>query len=45
MVEKIKAYLNIDIKTCEACQGYVKIITCIKEPVVMDKRLTQLKTM
>jgi hypothetical protein len=28
---------NIDITTCEACRGGVKIIACIEDPVVIEK--------
>jgi len=33
---------NIDIQTCSACGGAVKVIACIEDPVVIDKILTHL---
>jgi hypothetical protein len=42
--KRLKRIFNIDIETCEVCQGHVKIITCIEDPVVIDKILTHLKT-
>jgi REP element-mobilizing transposase RayT len=41
--KKLKRNFNIDIETCEVCQGHVKIIACIEDPVVIDKILTHLK--
>ena len=42
-VKRLKRIFNIDIETCEVCQGHVKIIACIENPVVMDKILTHFK--
>jgi hypothetical protein len=33
---------NIDIKTCWACGGAVRIIACIEDPLVIEKILTHL---
>jgi hypothetical protein len=33
---------NIDIETCSACGGTVKVIACIEDPAVIDKILTHL---
>jgi hypothetical protein len=41
--KRLKRIFNIDIEVCEKCQGHVKIIACIEEPVVIDKILTHLK--
>ena len=34
---------NIDIETCSACGGTVKVIACIQDPAVIDKILTHLQ--
>jgi hypothetical protein len=41
--QRLKRVFNIDIETCEACQGHVRIIACIEDPVVIDKILNHLK--
>jgi hypothetical protein len=41
--KRLKRIFNIDIEVCEKCQGHVKIIACIEDPVVIDKILTHLK--
>jgi hypothetical protein len=41
--KRLKGIFNIDIETCEVCQGNVKIIACIEDPVVIDKLLAHLK--
>ena len=41
--KKLKRIFNIDIEICEKCQGHVKIIACIEDPVVIDKILAHLK--
>jgi hypothetical protein len=33
---------KIDIETCSKCGGTVKVITCIEEPVVIEKMLAHL---
>ncbi len=33
---------NIDIETCPACGGAVRIIACIEDPEVIEKILTHL---
>jgi hypothetical protein len=33
---------GIDIKTCPACGGALRIIACIEDPVVIEKILTPL---
>ena len=40
--QRLKRVFNIDIKTCSACDGTVKVIACIEDPVVIDKILTHL---
>lgn len=37
--KRLKRVFNIDIETCEACQGQVKVIACIKNSVVIKKIL------
>ena len=34
---RLKRVFTIDIKTCMACQGQVKIIACIEDPDVIKK--------
>ena len=33
---------NIDVDTCRACGGAVRIIACIEDPLVIEKILTHL---
>ncbi|NRB38716.1 MAG: transposase [Pseudomonadales bacterium] len=40
--ERLKRVFNIDIEVCYQCGGKVKIIDCIKDPLVIDKILTHL---
>lgn len=42
--QRLKRVFNIDIETCEACQGQVKVIACIEDPVVIKKILEHLKS-
>ena len=37
--KRLKRVFNIDIETCSACGGAVKIIACIEDPVVIQKIL------
>ena len=39
---RLKRAFNIDIKTCEACGGAVKVVACIDDPVVINKILVHL---
>jgi hypothetical protein len=40
--QRLKRVPNIDIETCRACGGTVKVIACIEDPVVIEKILTHL---
>ncbi|NRB42390.1 MAG: transposase [Pseudomonadales bacterium] len=40
--ERLKRVFNIDIEVCNKCGGKVKIIACIKDPLIIDKVLTHL---
>ena len=40
--QRLKRVFNIDIQTCSACGGAVKVIACIEAPVVMPKALAAL---
>jgi len=40
--QRLKRVFNIDIETCPACGGAVRIIACIEDPVVIEKILTHL---
>jgi hypothetical protein len=42
--KRLKRVFNIDIETCEACQGQVKIIACIEDPEIIKKILNHLKS-
>ena len=35
--QRLKRVFNIDIETCSACGGAVKVIACIEDPVVIKK--------
>ena len=41
--QRLKRVFNIDIETCSACGGAVKVIDCIEDPAVIQKILTHLK--
>lgn len=41
--QRLKRVFNIDIETCSACGGAVKVIACIEDHVVIQKILTHLK--
>ncbi len=41
--QRLKRVFNIDIETYRECGGAVKIIACIKDPVVIAKILTHLE--
>ena len=38
--QRLKRVFGIDIETCGACGGAVKVIACIEDPVVIEKILT-----
>jgi hypothetical protein len=38
----VKRVFGIDIETCSACGGLVRIVTCIVDPEVIEKILTHL---
>ena len=42
--QRLKRVFNIDIETCRHCQGPVKIIACIEDPVVIEKILSHLRS-
>ena len=42
--QRLKRVFNIDIETCIACQGQVKVIACIEDPEVIKKILDHLKS-
>jgi hypothetical protein len=35
--QRLKRVFGIDIETCSVCGGAVRIITCIEDPVVIEK--------
>ena len=41
--QRLKRVFNIDIVTCKACGGPVKVIACIEDPVVINKILRHLQ--
>ena len=45
--QRLKRVFGIDIQTCAACGGTVRIIACIEDPEVIEKILAHLdkKTM
>jgi hypothetical protein len=40
--QRLKRVFNIDIKTCKKCQGSVRIIACMEDPVVIKQILEHL---
>ena len=40
--QRLKRVFGIDIETCEACGGAVRIIACIEDPAVIEKILAHL---
>ena len=40
--ERLKRVFNIDITTCQHCQGHVRIISCIKDKNIIDKILSHI---
>jgi len=40
--QRLKRVFGIDVETCPACGGAVRIIACIEDPVVIEKILTHL---
>ncbi|MFQ5422003.1 MAG: transposase, partial [Anaerolineae bacterium] len=41
--QRLKRVFNIDIETCGACGGAMKVIACIEDPVVIKQILDHLK--
>ena len=41
--QRLKRVFGIDIETCPACGGAVKVIACIEDPGVIQKILNHLK--
>jgi len=42
-VQRLKRVFNIDIETCSACGGAMKVIACIEDPMVIKQILDHLK--
>ena len=40
--QRLKRVFGIDIQTCAACGGALRIIACIEDPLVIDKILAHL---
>ena len=40
--QRLKRVFNIDVETCRACGGAVRIIACIEDPAVIEKILAHL---
>ena len=40
--QRRKRVFNIDIETCEACGGRVKVIACIEDPAIIQRILDHL---
>ena len=40
--QRLKRVFGIDIETCPACGGALRIIACIEDPAVINKILTHL---
>lgn len=41
--QRLKRVFNIDIQICRECEGGVKVIACIEDPVVIKQILDHLK--
>ena len=41
--QRLKRVFKIDIEICQHCGGDVKIISCIEDPVVIEKILSHLQ--
>jgi hypothetical protein len=41
--QRLKRVFGIDIETCPACGGAVRIVACIEDPQVIGKILTDLE--
>jgi hypothetical protein len=41
--QRLKRVFKIDIETCGHCGGEVRIISCIEDPVIIEKILTHLQ--
>ncbi len=41
--QRLKRVFNIDIETCTECGGVMKVIACIEDPVVIEKKLEHVK--
>ena len=41
-VQRLKRVFKIEIETCEACGGKVKVIACIEDPAVIKRILAHL---
>lgn len=41
--QRLKRVFNIDIETCEKCQGPVRIISCVEDPAVIRQILEHLR--
>ena len=41
--QRLKRVFNIDIEICEQCQGPVKVIACVEDPVAIQQILNHLK--
>ena len=39
---RLKRVFNMDVETCRACGGKLKVIACIEDPVVIEKILAHL---
>jgi hypothetical protein len=40
--QRLKRVFGIDIETCPACGGALRIIACIEDPAVVKKILTRI---
>jgi hypothetical protein len=40
--QRLKRVFNIAIEICKSCGGYVKIIVCIEDPLIIKKILTHI---
>ena len=40
---RLRRAFGIDIKICEACEGAVKVLACMEDPIAINKILTHIQ--
>ena len=42
---RLKRVFNVDMNICEVCRGAVRVVSCINDPVAINKMLSHLHMM